>query len=189
MILRSPYPDVVAPDLSLPEFLLGGLTPEASVRSAVTDAATGRGYSYGELAFSVDSLATALVRGIGRGDLAALVAPNSSDYPVVFHGVLRAGGVLTPANPLLTSSVTREHASCSSHRADSTASVRRCSSPESRWRRSSYSARPTETPGRCRSADTPTCWPPLRRHHCPTFRATTWPPCRIRHGPPAFPRV
>jgi acyl-CoA synthetase (AMP-forming)/AMP-acid ligase II len=34
------------------------------------------------------------------GDVAALVAPNSADYPAVFHGVLRSGGVLTPANPL-----------------------------------------------------------------------------------------
>ncbi|RHW23902.1 4-coumarate--CoA ligase family protein [Nocardioides immobilis] len=101
MILRSPYPDVETPRTSLPDLLFGGLTPADSAKTALIDAATGHRRTYGELVSAVDSVATALVaRGIRPGEVAALVAPNSADYPVVFHGVLRAGGVLTPANPL-----------------------------------------------------------------------------------------
>jgi acyl-CoA synthetase (AMP-forming)/AMP-acid ligase II len=101
MTLRSPYPDVVTPGVSLPDLLFGGLTPADSARTAIIDATSGRRYSYGELVSAIDSVATALAaRGMSPGDVAALVAPNSADYPVVFHGVLRAGGVLTPANPL-----------------------------------------------------------------------------------------
>ncbi len=101
MILRSPYPDVETPRTSLPDLLFGGLTAADSAKTALIDAANGRRRTYGELVSAVDSVAAALVaRGISPGEVAALVAPNSADYPVVFHGVLRAGGVLTPANPL-----------------------------------------------------------------------------------------
>jgi len=101
MILRSPYPDVETPPASLPDLLFGGLSAADSAKTALIDAATGRRHTYGELVSAVDSVATALVaRGISPGEVAALVALNSADYPVVFHGVLRAGGVLTPANPL-----------------------------------------------------------------------------------------
>ncbi len=103
MILRSPYPDVATPGVSLPGLLFAGLTPADSARTAIIDAATDRRYSYGELVSAIDRVATALgARGMSPGDVVALVAPNSPDYPVVFHGVLRAGGVLTPANPLCT---------------------------------------------------------------------------------------
>jgi len=101
MTLRSPYPDVVAPGVSLPDLLFGGHTPADSARTAIIDATSGRRYSYGALVSAIDSVATALAaRGMSPGDVAALVSPNSADYPVVFHAVLRAGGVLTPANPL-----------------------------------------------------------------------------------------
>lgn len=103
MIFRSAFPDPVVPGGSLPEFLLGRLPAEEAARPAVVDSATGDGYTYGELARAVDLVAAGLARrGLGRGEVAALVAPNSADYPVVFHGVLRAGAVVTPANVLYT---------------------------------------------------------------------------------------
>ncbi|NAZ74476.1 AMP-binding protein [Kineococcus sp. T13] len=45
----------------------------------------------------------ALLRGEGvrPGDRVALVAPNVPLFPVLYHGVLRAGGVVVPMNPLL----------------------------------------------------------------------------------------
>jgi acyl-CoA synthetase (AMP-forming)/AMP-acid ligase II len=103
MIFRSSYPDVVVPDVSLPEFLFDQLPAETAGLPAILDAATGQAYTFGELAEAVDRVSSALVRrGFGRGDVAAVVAPNCADYPVVFHGVLRAGGVLSPVNPLYT---------------------------------------------------------------------------------------
>ena len=37
--------------------------------------------------------------GFQRGDVAALIAPNSPWYPVVFHAVAVAGGAVTTVNP------------------------------------------------------------------------------------------
>lgn len=103
MIFRSSYPDITVPDVSLPEFLFDRLPLEVGAQPAVIDGATGRQYTYRELAETVDRVAAALAsRGLGRGDVAALVAPNCADYPAVFHGVLRAGAALSPVNPLYT---------------------------------------------------------------------------------------
>ncbi|WP_433292639.1 AMP-binding protein [Pseudonocardia sp. CA-142604] len=103
MIFRSPYPDVDIPDVALPEFLFGHLDPADADRPAVLAADTGRGYTFGELTRTVSGVASALgERGLGRGDVAAIFAPNTPDYPAAFHGVLGAGAVASPANALYT---------------------------------------------------------------------------------------
>jgi acyl-CoA synthetase (AMP-forming)/AMP-acid ligase II len=59
--------------------------------------------TYAELATKVDAVAAALqARGIGRGDVVALIGPNSAEWGIAYHGILRAGAVVTPMNPLLT---------------------------------------------------------------------------------------
>ena len=40
-------------------------------------------------------------RGIGRGDVVAVHLPNCLQYPAVYYGVLLAGAVFSPTNPLL----------------------------------------------------------------------------------------
>ncbi|MEV8596150.1 long-chain fatty acid--CoA ligase [Streptomyces sp. NPDC052012] len=40
-------------------------------------------------------------RGVQPGDRAALTMPNVPLFPVVYYGILRAGGVVVPMNPLL----------------------------------------------------------------------------------------
>jgi acyl-CoA synthetase (AMP-forming)/AMP-acid ligase II len=103
VIFRSSYPDVDIPDVSLPEFLFGQLDPADADRPAVLAADTGRGYTFGELTRTVWGVAAALgERGLARGDVAAIFAPNTPDYPAVFHGVLGAGAVVSPANALYT---------------------------------------------------------------------------------------
>src|SRR5580693_4059012 len=42
-------------------------------------------------------------RGIKPGDRIGLMMPNVAEVPVVYYGVLRAGGVVVPMNPLLKS--------------------------------------------------------------------------------------
>src|SRR5207247_1601388 len=70
---------------------------------AIIDSATGVTTTYGELAAKVDAVAALLQdEGVGAGDVVALVGPNSPEWAIVYHGILRAGGVVTPMNPMLT---------------------------------------------------------------------------------------
>lgn len=41
--------------------------------------------------------------GVRAGDRVAVALPNVVHFPVVYYGVLRAGGVVVPMNPLLKS--------------------------------------------------------------------------------------
>ena len=81
MIIRSSYPDVVVPEVGLPEFIWGDLAPADAARTAVADtAADGREYTYSQLAVMTGRIAAGLAeRGIGRGDVVALAAPNCAD--------------------------------------------------------------------------------------------------------------
>ena len=104
MPVRSPYPDVDIPDVSLPEFLFGGDLGEHADRLAFVDGTTGGSLTFGALRDQVVGVAAALAeRGIGRGDVVALHAPNSPAWAVVFHGVLRANAAVTTVNTLYTS--------------------------------------------------------------------------------------
>src|SRR6266853_117089 len=40
-------------------------------------------------------------RGLKPGDRVGVMMPNVAEVPVVYYGVLRAGGVVVPMNPLL----------------------------------------------------------------------------------------
>ena len=102
MIYRSPEPDIEIPDLAMPEYVMGGAAARGD-HPAFIDGATGEITTYGELAAKVDAVAAALqARGIGKGDVVALVGPNSAEWGIAYHGILRAGAVVTPMNPLLT---------------------------------------------------------------------------------------
>jgi acyl-CoA synthetase (AMP-forming)/AMP-acid ligase II len=102
MTVRSPYPDVDVPDIGLPEFLFSDLGEHAD-SVAIIDGPSGREVTFAELAQGVDRFAAALgERGLGRGDVIALFAPNNPYYPVVFHGALAAGVAVTTVNALYT---------------------------------------------------------------------------------------
>jgi len=58
--------------------------------------------TFGEAARRASQFAHALrARGIGRGDVVAVHAPNCIEYPVVYYGILLAGATFSPTNPLL----------------------------------------------------------------------------------------
>ena len=40
-------------------------------------------------------------RGVRAGDRVAIVLPNIAEFAAVYYGVLRAGAVVVPMNPLL----------------------------------------------------------------------------------------
>src|SRR5579884_4020809 len=59
--------------------------------------------SYVQLEALADRFARALLRlGLQRGDRVALCLANVPQFPVAFFGVLKAGGVVVPTNPLYT---------------------------------------------------------------------------------------
>jgi acyl-CoA synthetase (AMP-forming)/AMP-acid ligase II len=103
MPVRSPYPDVDIPDVTLPDFLFGRDLGGHADLPAFVDGTTGALLTYGDLHEQVVRIAAALAqRGIGRGDVVALHAPNSPAWAVVFHGVLRANTTVTTVNTLYT---------------------------------------------------------------------------------------
>jgi acyl-CoA synthetase (AMP-forming)/AMP-acid ligase II len=101
-MIRSPFPDVDIPELSLTEFVLGRAGQHGD-RIALIDGLSGRTITYSALAESVRRVAAGLAaRGFGKGDVFAHYAPNLPEYPIAFHGVASAGGVNTTANPMMT---------------------------------------------------------------------------------------
>lgn len=102
MPFRSPFPDVVVPDTPLTDFVLAGAAayPE---RPALVDGVTGHAITYAGLVEGSRRLAAGLARrGIRKGDVVAVYAPNLPEYAVVFHGVARMGAALTTVNPTYT---------------------------------------------------------------------------------------
>ncbi|MHA6621859.1 AMP-binding protein [Pseudonocardia sp. DLS-67] len=102
MPVRSPYPDVEIPDVSLFDFLFTGFGERAGA-PAVIDGASGATITFAELEGMVGKIAAGLAeRGIGAGDVVALFAPNTPHYVAVFHGILRANAIVTSINSLYT---------------------------------------------------------------------------------------
>ena len=61
----------------------------------------GRVYTFAQFWDAAIAAARALQdRGVAKGDVIAMFAPNSVEYAAVLHGALIAGAVVTPLNPL-----------------------------------------------------------------------------------------
>ena len=104
MTIKSSYPDVDIPDVSVYDYIFGGLSAEEADAVAVVDGVTGASLSFGALRRQIDAIAGSLAaRGIGVGDVVALMAPNVPAFVAAFHGILRAGATATTVNSLYTS--------------------------------------------------------------------------------------
>ena len=102
MAFTSPIEDLDIPDLSVYQAIFAR-AGEWVDRPALIDGLTGKQLSYGELLGMIDKVAAALAeRGVGKGDVVAIFSPNTPYYAVLFHGVLRAGGIATTINSLYT---------------------------------------------------------------------------------------
>lgn len=103
MSFASPFPDVAIPTVSVYEYLFADLTASDAQRIALVDAKTGAETTYGELVDRIGAFAGGLAsRGIGPGDVVALLSPNSSAFAIAFHGILRSGATATTVNALFT---------------------------------------------------------------------------------------
>ena len=62
-----------------------------------------RRFSFAELDRLSSSVATRLLqRGYGQGTTVSLYAPNSPEWIIAYYGILKAGCVVNPLNPMLT---------------------------------------------------------------------------------------
>lgn len=101
-IHRSPFPDVVIPDITITELVLSGLAARGDA-PAVIDGTDGRVIGAAALADGIRRFAGGLAaRGIGPGDVVAILAPNVPEYAIVFHGASWAGATVTTLNPSYT---------------------------------------------------------------------------------------
>ena len=101
-VFTSGRPDVVVPPLSLPDFLLaaGADRPD---HPALVDGTSGRVLTYRQLTVGVRRVAAGLAaRGLRRGDVCALLAPNSPEWLLACYGAMSAGAVVTGINPQYT---------------------------------------------------------------------------------------
>src|SRR5450759_1583764 len=102
VIFKSPHPDVAIPDTALSPFVLGKAN-RLGDKVAIVEAGSGRSYTYKQVADGVRKLASGLhARGFRKGDVLAIMSPNLPEYPIAFHGVATAGGVITTLNPTYT---------------------------------------------------------------------------------------
>jgi acyl-CoA synthetase (AMP-forming)/AMP-acid ligase II len=96
----------------LPDVEVGGTTVHALAlrhaarlgdKPALVDGATGRTIGYRQLANGIERVAASLAnRGFAAGDVLALYSPNLPEYALAAYGTMAAGGIVTGANPLLT---------------------------------------------------------------------------------------
>jgi acyl-CoA synthetase (AMP-forming)/AMP-acid ligase II len=98
----SRFPPVEIPPIPVGAHVLRHAARLAD-RPALVDGPTGRTMTYAELAHAVRAFAGGLLqRGLGRGDVLALLSPNVPEYAVAFHGTVWAGGTVTTLNPTYT---------------------------------------------------------------------------------------
>lgn len=99
----SPRPDATIPDLSVFDYLFGELSEAELDAVAIVDGTTGAETTYRQLVGQISLLAGALAaRGVGVGDVVAVLCPNVPAFATVFHGILRSGATATTINSLYT---------------------------------------------------------------------------------------
>jgi len=107
-IITSPHDTIAIPEMSITERLFAGLEGQGDA-VVLTDGPSGRSLTAAALEDAVRRLAGGLIdRGLKRGDVLALMAPNVPEYAVVFHGTAFAGGTVTTVNPTYTAHEVRK---------------------------------------------------------------------------------
>lgn len=102
-MVRSSYPDVEIPEVSIYDFLFADLTESELDTVALIDGMSGATTTYRQLVRQIDLFAGALAaRGVGVGTTIGVLCPNVPAFATVFHGILRAGATATTINSLYT---------------------------------------------------------------------------------------
>ncbi|MFI5273245.1 MAG: AMP-binding protein, partial [Ktedonobacterales bacterium] len=99
------YSAGMPPSVDVPEQPLTWLLDEASGRHGANVALSyyGTEITYAQLAALANRFARALAQmGVRRGDRVSICLPNVPQFPIAFYGVLKAGAIAVPTNPLYT---------------------------------------------------------------------------------------
>lgn len=101
-IIRSNYPDVEIPEVSLTEFVLSQARARGD-KPAIIDGASGRTITYAQLVELVQRVAAGLAaHGLKKGEVLGIYSPNVPEYAAAFHATASLGGISTTVNPLYT---------------------------------------------------------------------------------------
>ena len=101
-IVKCPYVDTYIPETNFYSHVFQHF-PKYGKKIALIDGVTGREYSYNEVQESVFNMASGLVRsGMEKGDVLALVSPNSAEFCTTFFSTLAMGGIMSTCNPQYT---------------------------------------------------------------------------------------
>ncbi|MBI2724354.1 MAG: AMP-binding protein [Chloroflexi bacterium] len=100
MIFESPFPSLEPYEpLSVPTLIERSVKQRPDKVALMTPG--GEAYTFAEFWAGVRGVAKALQdRGIRKGDVVAMYAPNSVEYALALHGSLLAGAIVTSLNPL-----------------------------------------------------------------------------------------
>ena len=102
MIVRSPFPDVSIPGLTVPAFVLARAR-DLGDRPALIEGNTGQTITYTQLAEGAERVAASLFeRGFRAGDVIGIFSPNMPEFAFAFYGTLSAGCIVTTVSPLAT---------------------------------------------------------------------------------------
>lgn len=99
----SAYPEGVRQKLAYPQQPLFLILEETATRwpHQVAIVFFGKKITYRKLAAAVEKFAAALVAcGIKKGDRVAVMLPNCPQFIISYYGILRAGAVVVPINPV-----------------------------------------------------------------------------------------
>ncbi|EXJ92466.1 hypothetical protein A1O3_01017 [Capronia epimyces CBS 606.96] len=102
MPIPSQYPEIPLPEIDINTFLFERVDrtyPDSQI--LFRDAATDRAYTYEQIKTLAEDFGRGLVHHLNwkKGDVLATVAANAIETPSITLGALRAGGIVSPANP------------------------------------------------------------------------------------------
>ena len=102
MIIKSPYPNVTIPEISLTKLVLEKASALGD-KPALIEGPTGRTITFAQLAESIRRVAANLAqRGFKQGEVFGVLSPNIPEYAIILHAVASLGGIATTINPLYT---------------------------------------------------------------------------------------
>jgi 4-coumarate--CoA ligase len=100
-IYTSPFGPIALRDMTVTQRVFAGMDRRDA--DVMVDGITGRRWTAGELVDAAQAVAGGLAqRGIGPGQVVAIMLPNMPEYFVAFHGAAWAGATITTINPSYT---------------------------------------------------------------------------------------